>query len=166
MTCYQVYFPCEWLSVNNKAKVWSHEVLVQDLQQHHLHKPNFDPAFYLLTVCPDLYRMISLKLSPIQHFGQTVGGEPCLAMILKDRTLSTWHDCGKDTIRYILLQVLAPYKLTLTVTLQVCWSLVSEKSFLDLYSCGDLQPTSLIWQMTWGLFDMNLVHPKEGSVFF
>lgn len=58
------------------------------------------------------------------------------------------QDCGKDTIRYILLrwQVLAPYKVKLTLILQACWYLVSDKSFLDSHSCDDLQPTSCKWQ--------------------
>ncbi len=57
------------------------------------------------------------------------------------------QDCGKDTIRYILLwwQVLAPYKVTLTLILLVCCFLVSDKSFLDSHSCDDLQPTSCKW---------------------
>ncbi len=57
MKSYQTYCPCKLLFVN-KAKVLSHEVFVQDLQEHDLHKSEFDPAFWLLAVCCDLYPTI------------------------------------------------------------------------------------------------------------
>lgn len=58
MKSYQAYCPYKLLFVNNKAKVLSHEVCVQDLQEHDLHKSEFDQAFWLLAVCCDLHPTI------------------------------------------------------------------------------------------------------------